>query len=167
MTRMIFWTGLLVGVVVLQTTVMPYLSVWGVTPDIGLVVACFIGLLAGELPGVVAGVCLGWFVGLFSAGDLLSGMVVKAMAGFLAGLAGRQMAQVTPLVLVSGLLVGSAAGGLLTLWEHELSAQQDVWWALRMVIVPQACYDAVLGGLAYWVIWSQFDVDRLVAQEEF
>jgi hypothetical protein len=39
--------------------------------------------------------------------------------------------------------------------------QQDLWWAVRTIIFPQACFDAVIGGLSYWLIWSRFNLDRL------
>lgn len=164
--RVLVYIALIVSLVVLHATLLPHLSVWDVKPDVGLVTVCFVGLLGGELEGVLVGLFLGWAMSLFSAGDLAASMAVKGGAGFLAGLAGRQMAQVTPVVLVSGLLVASTVGGFVTMWASKLGEQQDVWWALQTIIVPQACFDAVIGGIGYWLLWSRFHLDRLAMEQE-
>lgn len=157
---------LIVSLVVLHVTLLPYVSVWGVIPDVGLVAVCFVGLLSGELEGLLVGLFLGWAMNLFSAGDLAATLVVKGGAGFLSGLAGRHMAQITPVVLVSGLFAASTVGGLVTLWAAKLSEQQQIWWALQTIILPQACFDAVLGGVGYWLLWSRFHLDRLAMEPE-
>lgn len=164
--RAVAYLLLIVSLVVLHATLLPYVSVWDVKPDVGLVAVCFVGLLAGELEGLLVGLCLGWAMSLFSAGGLAASLVVKGGAGFLAGMAGRHMAQVTPVVLVSGLFAASMAGGLVTLWAAKLSEQQHLWWALQTIILPQACFDAVIGGLGYWLIWSRFQLDRLAMEPE-
>jgi hypothetical protein len=165
--RVLFYALLIVSLVVLDTAVLPYVSVWNIKPDVGLVTVCFIGLLAGELEGLLVGLFLGCAMSLFSAGDLAASIVVKGGAGFFAGLAGRQMAQVTPVLLVSGLLVASTVGGLVTMWSAKLSEQQHLGWVLQTIILPQACFDAVIGGIGYWLLWSRFHVDRLMTEQEF
>lgn len=158
---------IIAALVAVHTTVLSYISVWDVTPDVGLVAVCFIGLLAGELEGLVVGLLLGWVMSLFSATDLAASMVAKGAVGFLAGLAGRQMAQVTPVVLVSGLVVASTLSNVITLWSLKPNDQQDLWWAFRTIVMPQACFDAVVGGLCYWLIWSRLNLDRLAEGQEF
>jgi hypothetical protein len=91
-------------------------------------------------------------------------MVTKGAAGLFAGLAGRQMAQVTPVVLVVGLLIVSCLTGIATAWSVKLTDERDLFWALRAVILPQACFDAAVGGLFYWAAWNRFDLDRIVRE---
>ncbi|ULA63801.1 MAG: ECF transporter S component [Nitrospira sp.] len=149
-----------------QITLLPYISVWGVKPDIGLVMVCLVGLLAGELEGLLVGLFVGWAMSLFSAADLAASMVAKGTVGFLAGLAGRQVAQVTPLLMIGGLVVASTLASLMTMWSLKPNDQQDSWWMIRTIVMPQACFDAVVGGLCYWVIWSRVNLDRLVEGRE-
>lgn len=158
---------LVATLVAVHATLLPYISVWDVKPDIGLVAVCFVGLLSGEFEGLLVGLFLGWAMSLFSAADLAASMVSKGTVGFLAGLAGRQIAQVSPVVLVSGLVTASTLAGLMTFWSLKPNDQQDLWWALRTVVMPQACFDAVVGGLCYWLIWSRFNLDRLAEGQEF
>lgn len=155
------YTGLILILVAVHVTVLPSLSVWGVAPDVGLVAVCFVGLLAGEFDGLLVGLVLGWAMSLFSAADLATSILVKGGVGFFAGLAGRQITHVTPPILVGGLIMTSMLAGLIVLWSMKPNDQQDLWWAVRTIIFPQACFDAVIGGLSYWLIWSRFNLDRL------
>jgi hypothetical protein len=165
--KIVVYACVVAALVAVHTTVLPYVSVWGVKPDIGLVAVCLIGLLSGELEGLIVGLFVGWAMSLFSATDLAASMVAKGSAGFLAGLAGRQVAQVTPLVLVSGLVVASTLSSLMTIWSLKPNDQQDIWWMIRTILMPQACFDAMVGGLCYWLIWSRLNLDRLAEGREF
>jgi hypothetical protein len=160
--------ALLIALIVpLQAIVLPHLSVWNVKPDLGLIAVCLIGFLAGELEGVLAGLALGWVMSLFSADDLGFSMLTKGGVGFLSGLAGRQIAHMTPAVLALGLMIASAMAGLVMVASLRLSDDQDLWWALRTVVLPQACFDAVVGGLVYWLAWSRLNIERFMLEQRF
>ena len=163
MKRLIYF-AVIVGLVPIQSILLPYISVWGVKPDLGFVAVCLVGLMAGELDGLLVGLALGWAMSLFSAQDLISGVVLKGTVGFVAGLAGRQVVYLSPIVLVAGLLVISCLVGLITPFALNLSAQQDWWWAISTVVLPQACLDAVIGGLIYWIMWSRLNIEQLMSE---
>ncbi|MBX3326681.1 MAG: hypothetical protein KF682_12350 [Nitrospira sp.] len=156
--------AIIVGVVPVQSVLLPHLTLWGVKPDLGLVAVCLIGLISGELDGLLVGVAIGWALSLFSAQDVITGAMLKGGLGFIAGLAGRQMVYLSPLVLVVGLLAISCLVGLVTPIVLKLNPQQDVWWAVWSVALPQACLDAVIGGAIYWLMWSQFNIEQLMSE---
>ena len=156
--------GLLVGLIPVQSVLLPHMAVWGVMPDLGLIVVCLAGLFGGELEGLLVGLAVGWIMGLFSAADLTVGMVTKGTIGYIAGIAGRHIVYVTPGVLVLGLLAASCASGLLTALLLTLNEQQGLWWALKTVVVPQAVIDSALGGALYWLAWSRLNIDRVVSE---
>ncbi|MBH0202433.1 MAG: hypothetical protein HP496_09105 [Nitrospira sp.] len=162
--KALIYFAVIVGLVPIQSVLLPHFSVWGVRPDLGFVAVCLIGLLAGELDGLLVGLALGWAMSLFSAQDLISGAVMKGAAGYIAGLAGRQVVYLSPVVLVIGLLVVSCVVGLITPLAMQLSAQQDLWWAVWTVVLPQACLDAVLGGAIYWLMWSRLNIEQLMSE---
>lgn len=162
--KALLYAVLIAGLVPVQSILLPHVSVWGVKPDIGLIVACLVGLFGGELEGLLIGLTLGWIMSLFSAGDLNYSMATKGGAGYVAGLAGRQVAHITPVVLVIGLLVTSCLAGLLTSFPLKPNEEQDLWWAIRAVVLPQACFDAVVGGALYWLVWSRLNVERWVSE---
>ncbi len=163
--KVLLYALLIALLVPLQAILLPHLSVWNVKPDLSLIAACLIGFLAGELEGVLVGLALGWVMSLFSAEDLGYSMLTKGGIGFLSGLAGRQIAHMTPVVLVVGLLIASFVAGLAAATSLRLSEEQDLWWALRAVVLPQACFDAVVGGTLYWLAWSRLNIERFVMDQ--
>ncbi len=162
--KMFIYGAIIVGIVPVQSVLLPHLTLWGVKPDLGVVAVCLIGLISGELDGLLVGVAVGWALSLFSAQDVIIGAMLKGSLGFVAGLAGRQMVYLSPLVLVSGLLVVSCLVGLVTPVVLRLNPQQDFWWAIWNVALPQACLDAVIGGAIYWLMWSQFNIEQLMSE---
>ncbi len=160
------WYAILIAVLVpLQAVLLPHASVWNVKPDIGLIAVCLIGLLGGELEGLLVGLAMGWMMSLFSAEDLGFSMLTKGGIGLLSGLAGRQIAHMTPMVVVLGLLAASCLAGIVTATSLRLSDEQDLWWALRAVVLPQACFDAAVGGMLYWLAWGRLNVERFALDQ--
>lgn len=155
---------LIAGLVSMQSVLLPHVSLWGVKPDLGFVAVCLIGLFGGELEGLLFGLVLGWAMSLFSAQDLLSASVIKGGVGYIAGLAGRQVAYLSPPVLVVGLLIISGLVGLITPSVLRLSVPQDVWWALWAVVLPQAALDAIIGGSVYWLISRYVTLEQWVSE---
>lgn len=151
---------LIAALVPLQSVLMPHASVWQVKPDVGLIAVCLIGFLGGELEGLWVGLAMGWMMSLFSAEDLGVSMLTKGGVGLACGVAGRQIAHITPFVIVLGLLAGSLLAGLATASSLHLSAEQDLGWALRAVVFPQACFDAIVGGTVYWLAWGRLTIER-------
>jgi rod shape-determining protein MreD len=159
--KFLLYGGLVLLLVPVQTTLLPHVAVWGIKPDLGLVVAAVVGLVAGELEGLLVGLAIGWVLNLYSAGDLWLSLVTTAGAGLFAGLLGRQVAQVTPTILAIGLLFLSMAGGLVAVLSMKNSTLSDAWWMVQSVVVPQACFDAVLGAGLLWVLGQRFMLQRL------
>jgi hypothetical protein len=162
--KALIYGAIIVGIVPIQSVLLPHFTLWGVKPDLGVVAVCLIGLIGGELDGLLVGVAIGWALSLFSAQDVIPGAMLKGGLGFVAGLAGRQMVYLSPLVLTSGLLVVSCLVGLVTPFVLKLNPQQDLWWAVWNVALPQACLDALIGGTIYWVMWSQFNIEQLMSE---
>jgi hypothetical protein len=108
--KMLVLAGLIAGLIPLQSVLLPHVAVWGVMPDLGLILVCLAGFFGGELEGLLVGLAVGWITGLFSAADLAVGMVAKGIVGYLTGVAGRHIVYMTPVVLILGLLAASCGG---------------------------------------------------------
>jgi len=158
------YIALIAGIVSIQSVLLPHFNVWGAKPDLGLVAVCLIGLFGGELEGLLVGLAVGWAMSLFSAQDVLSASIIKGAVGFIAGLAGRQVAYLSPIVLVLGLGAISCLIGLITPFALKLSAQQNLWWALWTIVLPQAALDAIIGGAVYWLISGHFRLEQWVSE---
>jgi hypothetical protein len=165
--KFLLYLGLVLLLVPVQTTLLPHVSVWGIKPDLGLVIAAVIGLMAGEFEGLVVGLTIGWVLNLYSAGDLWLSLITTGGAGLFAGLLGRQVAQVTPTILCVGLLALSLAGGLVAVFSVKNATLSDTWWMVQSIVLPQACFDAVLGAGLLWLLEQRIAVQRLRTFDRF
>lgn len=159
--KFLFYLILVLLLVPLQTTLLPHLSVWDIKPDLGLVAAAFVGLLAGELEGLLVGLAIGWVLNLFSAGELWLSLLTNGGVGLLAGFLGRQVSHVTSISLGVGLLLVSLASGLLAAMNFKHLDVSQMGWMVESIVLPQACFDAVVGAGLYWLLSQRFDVSRL------
>ncbi|HKY73642.1 MAG TPA: hypothetical protein VJL88_17105 [Nitrospira sp.] len=151
MKKFLLYGGLVLLLVPVQTTLLPHVAIWDIKPDLGLVVAALIGVLAGELEGLLVGLAIGWILNLYSAGDLWLNLVTTGGAGLFAGLLAKQVAEITPTILFGGLLVLSLAGGLVAVLSMTHATVDVSWWMMQFVVIPQACFDAVVGAGLLWL----------------
>jgi uncharacterized membrane protein len=165
--KFLLYAVLALVVVPLQTTLLHYVSIFGVRPDLGLVAACLVGFLGGELDGLVLGLILGCSQDLLSAGDLWVNVVTKGGAGFLAGLAGRHMAHITPTVLLVGLAVISCLSSAVFMYSMPPFTWEEMWTALRSTVLIQAGFDAAIGAAIYLLFRRRWSDDRMVTESAF
>jgi hypothetical protein len=161
MKKFLLYAALVLLLVPVQTTLLPHIAIWGIKPDFGVIIAAVVGLIAGELEGLLLGLAIGWILNLYSAGDLWLSLVTTGGAGLFAGLLGRQVAQVTPMILAIGLLLLSLAGGFVAVLSMKNATMLDTWWMVQSVVLPQACFDAVLGAGLLWFLGQRFMQQRL------
>jgi hypothetical protein len=160
MKKFLGYTGLVMLLVPIQTTLLPHVAIWDIKPDLGLVVAALVGVLAGELHGLIVGLAIGWILNLYSAGDLWLNLVTTGGAGLFAGLLARQVAEITPTILAVGLLFLSLAGGLVAVLNMNSATMADTWWMIQFVVVPQALFDTAVGAGLLWFLEQRFAVSR-------
>jgi rod shape-determining protein MreD len=74
-------------IILLQTTVVRYLSLQGIVPDIVLLWIVFLAIRRGQIEGTIAGFLLGLVLDLVSGPDGMLGLaaLTKTVAGFVAG----------------------------------------------------------------------------------
>lgn len=159
--KFLLYLILVLLLVPVQTTLLPHLSVWNIKPDLGLVAAAFVGLFAGEMEGLLVGLAIGWVLNLFSAGELGLSLLTNGGVGLLAGFLGRQVSQVTSISVGVGLLAVSLASGLLAAATFKTLDLSQVWWMVESIVLPQACFDGLVGAGLYWLLSQRFDVARL------
>lgn len=159
--KLLFYLLLVLLLVPLQTTLLSHLSVWNIKPDLGLVAAVFVGLFAGEMEGLLMGLVIGWILSLFSAGELWLSLLTNGGVGLLAGFLGRQVSQVTSISLGVGVLLVSMSSGLLAITSFKNFDLSQIGWTVESIILPQACFDGLVGAGLYWLLSQRFDVARL------
>lgn len=113
MRRLGVFSAIMLAAVLLQTTVLPQLTLFGAAPDLVLLVTISMGLLEGPIAGAATGV----------AGGLLEDLLLTAVTGLTALtylLVGYTVGKIRPyvqstsvLVPVAGIFVGTVAAQLL------------------------------------------------------
>jgi len=137
--------GLLVLVAaVLQVSVITGTRVLGAEPDLLLVTIVCVALVAGSLPGAVAGFAGGLLVDVMTLGTLGTTSIVLVLAGYWAGrygeTTGRGRAYAPPLAAVAiSLLAGIGGVALHFLLGQPVSAREGL-----VVAVPSALFAALL-----------------------
>jgi hypothetical protein len=164
--KTLLYAALVLVVVPLQTTLLSHVTVLDVRPDVGLIAVCLVGFLGGELDGLLLGVILGWSQDLLSAGDWVN-VVSKGGAGFLAGLAGRHLAHITPAVLLIGLAAISCVSSLAFVYSMKISDWDVVWHAMYSKVFIQATLDAAVGTAAYWLFMRRSAADAMLAGDRY
>lgn len=145
--RPIVLTILLLGAaVLLQTTVLRFVEVNGVKPDLQLILVVFLALRRGSMSGQIAGFVGGLLEDVVTLSPLGFHAIVKALVGFCAGLPFgliRASAVVVPVLLVAGgaMIKGLASGGISLAFQIPLDAHllEERFWietAYNVILAP-------------------------------
>ena len=155
---------LLVLVAVFQATIAPHLTIWGVFPDLPvLVVACW-GLLRGAREGLIWGFVAGIVVDILSGAPFgaatLSLMLVGALSGLGASAVSRAFL-VLPIVTIFFITIVYYAVFLLIV---QITGGEVPWPDMMLrIVLPSAVLNAVLAPVVLWLLSK---LNSLVGREE-
>ena len=155
--KVVAYAALVLLVIPIQIVLLDRISIAGIRPDLALVVVCLIGLYRSEVEAVLAGLAMGFAQDLFSGGALWGNLCLKPILGLMAGLASRNLVNLTwafALALMLGLSLLS--GSVMYLLKSFTGSGGNFFLAARGIILPQACYDAALGlaALKFIRLWK-------------
>ncbi len=141
----------ILGALLLQAGLAPYLAIGGVTPNFMLLVVVTLALTTGPTEGCIAGFAGGLLFDLLGTGPVGPMALVLAVVGYLAGLMHEQMfaeGWLLPLTVmgVAALSTELAYGLLLSIMG---SSEVSFWSALFTTMLPSAIYNTVLALLVY------------------
>ena len=153
MIRAICWAlGILGMLLLLQTTVLSYLVVAGVKPDVLLVVFVVLATLNGSFKSQIVGFVLGLAIDMVSLAPLGFHAFLFALAGYIFGL-GSGKVYFDPLVMPAllGFLATLyyAVAGFLLSFIFRLGDPWNSWF--HMGLVFQLILNIVLTPFVYWI----------------
>jgi rod shape-determining protein MreD len=129
-----------------QWSVVPALSVGGVTPDLPLILTVLLALRRGPETGCLVGFVAGLLQDTAGGGLVGVQALTKALAGFGMGLLVGRLWVASPLIQVPGLVLLTVAEGLLRYGLLQLFHFPAALGDLMLhVILPQAFYNGFLG----------------------
>lgn len=158
--KSVVYVVIVMVLVPIQATLMHYVSIVGIRPDLCLIAACLIGFRRGTLEGMGMDMALGLVQDIFSAGGWGVNLATKGLAGLLAGLAGRQMTGITPAALLTTMGALSVMSGLVFLLTMgpEVGLGQRMS-ALQRILLPEALLNTALGAVLYWLLEMRMPSD--------
>lgn len=149
----------------LQTTWLQHASIAGVRPDLCLIAVGLIGLLAGEVEGMMFGLALGFMQDLFSAGEPGLNLLTKGAIGLLAGLAGKRLGNSSlRSVLVVMLLLSLLSGLVFLVVTRAGQGMIEMLRAVGSVLLPQTALDVVLAALLFWLLAGRSRAEQLFSE---
>lgn len=144
---------LLIAIVLVQTTILPYLRVFGVVADLGLVATVAVAYREGPETGAIFGFAAGLSMDLFLQTPLGLSAMAYALTGYFVGILQggllRSAWWVTP--VLGGL--GGILGGLLFIGIGALVGQEQLFAlrSLRVVLLAGA-YDALIAPIMFPIV---------------
>lgn len=148
--RAVAYASLVLILVPIQVGWVHRLSIAGVSPDLPLIAVCLIGLFVGEVEALAAGIALGFTQDLLSGGMYWGNLCLKPAIGLMAGLASRSLINLTgkfALALMFALSLFS--GAIMFALKSMTGPGADFLVLAREIILPQACFDALLGAVIF------------------
>jgi cell shape-determining protein MreD len=143
---------LCLGTVVAQATLSTWLSVNNIYPDLCLILACIVGFLTNEYKGLMIGLTIGLFQDLLAPGGIGLNMILKGLAGFLAGVTTHTVSAVTTAAVVIVTLVLSLGCGLASLIvAYPVLDGPDALHAISWTLAIQALYNSLLAAGIFWL----------------
>jgi len=144
---------LCLGVVLAHVTLSTFLSANGIQPDLCFVLACLMGFLSGEYKGLMIGLTVGLFQDLLAPGGIGLNMILKGLAGALAGITTHTISTVTgPAVLLVTLALSLGCGLASLVVAYPVVDALILFYAFSSVLLPQGLYNSVLAFGAFWLI---------------
>ncbi len=136
---------LLIAVVLVQTTIMPHLTVWGVFANLPLLFVVSWGLIQGKKEGAVWGFVAGVAMDLFSGAPFGAATLALMAAGFLAGLGEATIIRAHFALPLVAAFLATVVYSLCFMIVVQVAGQPVFWWeSFWRIVLPSAALNAVL-----------------------
>ncbi|MHB1017482.1 MAG: rod shape-determining protein MreD [Coriobacteriia bacterium] len=147
-----WWTtaGALLGALVLQVMIAPHVAIFGVTPNLLLLVVITLAFVEGSSAGATVGFIAGLLMDLLSSGPIGGWALVMSVVGYLSGSLRRNLFAEGWLAPVTvGVITALVADFAYLLVVTVIGVGPAFWSALGRLVLPRAVYNAVLVMLVY------------------
>lgn len=142
---------LLVLVAVLQATAMPHLAVWGVFPDLPVLMVASWGLLRGARQGLLWGFVAGVAVDLLSAAPSGTATLSLMAVGALSGLGASSLSRASFVLPPVTVFLVTIVYDLIFLLFVQMSGGAKHWPDMLVhIVLPSAVLNALLMPVVFW-----------------
>lgn len=147
------WLVAVVVCLVLQSTLVPAIAIFGVQPDLLIVVFFFLCLRHGVLPGIYIGFFLGISLDLYSPALLGQNALAKTVIGFFMGLFNERVMRTDPIlkiiILAVSFIIHDTIFAGAELLKHGTSLVQ-IFPELFLFTLPRTVYSIMIVFLVHF-----------------
>lgn len=141
---------LLLFVAIVQTALVPYLSIWGVFADLPLLLVVSWSLLQGKRDGLVWGFIAGLGIDILSGAPFGAATLSLALVGFVAGLGEATVFRTHVALPLLAVFAATILYNLAFLLIVRILGQPVAWLdSLARVVLPSAVLNTILTPLAF------------------
>ncbi len=147
-----WWTtaGALLGALVLQVMIAPHIALFGVTPNLLLLVVITLAFVEGSSDGAAAGFAAGLLMDLLSTGPIGAWALVMSVTGYLSGSLKQNLFAEGWLAPVTvGAVAALVADFAYLVVVTVIGVGPAFWASLGRLVLPRAVYNAALVILVY------------------
>ena len=141
---------------IIQASLGDSISIYGVKPSFIFVIIYALSVTGGEWQGLAYGMVGGFVEDCMSGGYIGLFLSGYAMAGFLAGKAGKKLFNIGESANFAGIFVLSLIQGIYTsALLNTFADGQGIFGRVLRFALPQALYNAFAGALLLWMFKEQ------------
>ena len=143
-------------VIVVQTTLVRYLAIGGLTPDLALLWIVYVAVRRGQIPATTIGFSAGLVLDLLSGADGMLGLaaLAKTISGFIAGYfysENKTMQTLSSYRFILTLLFVATVHNLVYFIIFLQGSDVNWWGAVLFYGIPSAVYTAAVGLIPMFV----------------
>jgi rod shape-determining protein MreD len=157
------WVYVILAVLLvpIQTTWLSAAGLHTVRPDLVLLFVYFTGFYAGEWAGILSGTALGLIMDFVSGGPMGLNIATEGIMGLLSGLLGRFFLNTTATLTMGMVLLLSVVNGIVVFSFHQwVMSGIPFIEVFRWIILPEALYNTLIGGIAFWAVVRRLDIKK-------
>lgn len=146
MKKVVYYTIYLFVIALIQLTLIDYISIFNIKPNIFLCFVVSIALLCGTLEGAI----IGFFAGLIQ--DITSGKIIGLYAllglylGIVMGAVNKRLYRENIIISIFFTFISTIVYELIVCLSMVISGNQiDMLYALWNIILPESVYNSVIG----------------------
>lgn len=149
------WFAAFIVCLILQTTLIPSMAIFGIQPDLPIIVLAFMCLKHGVMPGIYIGFFLGLCLDLYAPALLGQNALANTVIGFFLGLFNEKVMRTDPLMKIIILVVCFFIHDILFFGAELLKNDSSLLSLIPELFtrtLPRAIYSTVLALLI--IFWN-------------
>lgn len=157
----LLWTGLVIAMFALQTTLAPVITVAGVKPDFLILVLFLVSVKTGVLPAIYIGFMLGLAQDFYSPDILGQNALAKTVLGFFSGLFNEKVIRIDPILQIVLLVLAFVIHDLIYFAVQVVKSGSPLQLAGTQIFtttLPRALYTLVFALIP--VFWENMSTKR-------